>query len=104
MCTKVLLAVAHHRFVIEWEPLHGTQGIGGAVDLLEDDKGLTPHLQGAGNQNVQDLTKLREDRVQRLLQFWVTKGTNNTCLGKEPLAWLMSKHKHESKIERGSQL
>ena len=38
---------AHHGLVVEGEALHGTQGVGGTADLLEDDKGLAPHLQAS---------------------------------------------------------
>ena len=38
---------AHHGLVVEGEALHGTQRVGGTADLLEDDKGLAPHLQAS---------------------------------------------------------
>ena len=36
-----------HGLVLEGEALHGTQGVGGAADLLENDKGLASHLQAS---------------------------------------------------------
>jgi hypothetical protein len=58
-----------HGLVVEGESLHGLEGGRGRVDLLEDDEGLTPHLQVLQGHDVQDLTELREDRVKRFLQL-----------------------------------
>ena len=49
--------------------MHGLEGGGGGVDLLEDDKGLASHLQVLQGDDVHDLTKLGEDCVKRFLQF-----------------------------------
>lgn len=49
---------SYHGLVVERKPLHGPQGVGGAVDLFEYHKGLALHLQGPCDQDVQDLSKL----------------------------------------------
>jgi len=48
--------------------LHGTESIGGAADLLEDNKSLAAHLEGFQRHNVQYLAELGENGVQRLLE------------------------------------
>ena len=49
--------------------MHGSQCIGGAVNLLEDHKGLTLHLYVSRNQDVQNLSKLGKDCIKRLLKL-----------------------------------
>lgn len=58
-----------HRFIVKGESLHCSQCIGGACDLFENYKGLSTHLQCFECDDVQNLAELRENRVQRLLQF-----------------------------------
>lgn len=61
--------IRYHGLVVEREALHGTQGVGGTADLLEDDEGLAPHLQAPRHQDIQDLAKLGEDGIQGLLEL-----------------------------------
>lgn len=49
---------AYHGFIIKRKALHGSQSIGGTVNLFEDHKGLTLHFKRPGNEDVQDLAKL----------------------------------------------
>lgn len=53
--------------------LHRAECTGSTVDLLEDHKGLTPHFQCRRNKDVQNLAKLGEYSIQRLLQFYQKK-------------------------------
>ena len=59
----------YHWFVIEWKTLHGTKCICCTVDVLEDDKCLTPHLQWFQCHNIKNLPKLWEDGIEGFLQF-----------------------------------
>lgn len=59
----------YHGFVVKRKSLHGSQGIGGTINLFKNNKGLTLHLHALCNQNVQDLSELGEYSVQRLLQL-----------------------------------
>lgn len=65
-----------HGLVVERKPLHRLQGRRGRVDLLEDDEGLSPHLQVLQRHDVQDLAELGEDGVQGFLQFWKKRKSN----------------------------
>lgn len=60
---------AYHGLVVEGEALKLPQGVGGGGELLKDDEGLTPHPHGLHGHDVDDLTKLREERVERALQL-----------------------------------
>ena len=52
------LCGTYHWLVVERESLHGSQGIGGAVNLFENNKGLTLHLHVSCDQDVQNLPEL----------------------------------------------
>ena len=68
VCIYSLDADTHHRFLIEGESLHGTQGICCTGYVLEHDEGLPSHLQILQRHYFQNVTKLREDGVERFLQ------------------------------------
>lgn len=59
----------YHWLVIERESLHTSESYRSTGDFLEYDKSLTPHFQGFHGDYVQDLTKLREDRIEGLLEL-----------------------------------
>jgi len=61
--------LAYHGLVVEGEALQLPQSVGGGGELFEDDKGLSPHLRCLHGHDVDDLTKLREERVERTLQL-----------------------------------
>lgn len=65
----------HHGFVVERETLQLPQGVGGGGELLKDDEGLTPHLHRLHGHDVDDLTELREERVERALHLCKTTTT-----------------------------
>lgn len=64
---------AYHGLVVEGEALQLPQGVGCSRELFKDDERLSPHLHGLHGNNVDDLTELREERVQRTLQLCKTR-------------------------------
>ena len=59
----------HHWLVVEREPLHGPQRIGGAWHIFEHNESLTYHFQCFRRNDVNDVSELREYREEGLLQF-----------------------------------
>lgn len=69
MPSDCLFFSAYHGLVVEGEALQLPQCVGGSGELFEDDEGLSPHPHCLHGYDVDNLTKLREERVQRTLQL-----------------------------------
>lgn len=74
--TARLCVHSHHGFVVEGKALQLPQGVGGCSELLEHNEGLAPHLVRLQGHNVQDLSELGEESVERALQL--CRNTNQT--------------------------
>lgn len=59
----------YHGLVVEGETLQLPQRVGGGCQLFEDHEGLSPHPHRLHGHDVDNLTKLGEERVERTLQL-----------------------------------
>lgn len=75
VCGSEAWRPAHHGLVVEGEALQLPQSVGGGGELLEDDEGLPPHRRSLHRHHVQDLTELRQERVEGPLQLCGTRNT-----------------------------
>ncbi len=75
------LLSAYHGLVVEGEALQLPQCVRGGGELFEDDEGLSPHLHGLHGHDVDYLTELREERVERTLQLCRMKTRNRVSDG-----------------------
>ena len=74
--------VSYHGLVVEGEALKLPERVGGGGELLEHDEGLSPHLHRLHGNDVDDLTELREERVERPLHLCTEKKKKTTsCEG-----------------------
>lgn len=67
----------YHWLVVEGETLQLPESVGGGGKFFEDDKSLSPHLHGLQGHNVNNLTKLGEESVERSLQLCRGRGAES---------------------------